>query len=214
MQGLTADTISSLVESAYSEKGPKTWWITRLAMYKALNNALAPYDRPGASCLAISHSEGFGRDVLGLQQTAFTQADYPKYNLLNLSFDSEHFDFCISDQVLEHIEGNPYKAFAETARVIKSGGHVCHTTCFINGIHAAPNDFWRYTPQALKLLATDAGLETEVVGGWGNREAQAIINSRFRMSKIPDNPNNPIYKLALKNEPDYPVVTWIIARKP
>lgn len=65
---------------------------------------------------------------------------------MNLSFNDEQFDFCISDQVLENIEGNPFKAFSETARVVKKGGRVCHITCFINGIHGAPNDFWRYTP--------------------------------------------------------------------
>ena len=134
--------------------------------------------------------------------------------MLNLSFKSENFDFCISDQVLEHIEGDPFKAFSETARVIKRGGRICHTTCLLNGVHGAPHDFWRFTPRALSLLASSCGLESELVGGWGNREAQTILNSEFRMTKIPDNPNNPIYKLAMRNEEEYPVSTWIIAKKP
>lgn len=60
MLGLTEQTISSLVETALNEPGAKTWWITRLAMYKALNNALAPYNKIGASCLAVSHSKNSG----------------------------------------------------------------------------------------------------------------------------------------------------------
>lgn len=214
MLNLSDQTTSQLVEMALSGPGQKTWWITRLAMYKALQNTFSSFDNTTTECLAISHSEQFGRDVLGLKRSRFVSADYPKCNILDLQFNDAEFDFCISDQVLEHIHGNPFKAFSETARVIKPGGLICHTTCFINVVHGAPSDFWRFTPDALKLMAEDSGLEVKTVGGWGNREAQGLVNSKYRFHKIPEDPKNPIYQLAMRNEPDYPVVTWIVARKP
>ena len=40
------------------------------------------------------------------------------------------------NQVLEHIGGDPFTAVDETFRVLKEGGIVLHTTCFISPIHA------------------------------------------------------------------------------
>jgi SAM-dependent methyltransferase len=135
--------------------------------------------------------------------------------MMNLGFDDEIFDFCVSDQVLEHIEGDPFLAFAETVRVLKPGGFVCHTTCFLNEVHKAPGDFWRFTVDSLKLLAKHCGLTVTLAGGWGNREVISIMrDAQLRFKKIPNDPNNPIYQLATRNEPDWPISVWIIAQKP
>jgi SAM-dependent methyltransferase len=215
MESLTLDTVTKLFKFAMNVPGQKTWWITRLSMYKALKNRLASEDREERNCLAISSSVEFGRNVLGLKKCTYTQANYPEQNLLSLRFPDSQFDFCISDQVLEHVEGNPFKAFSESSRVIKPGGYVCHTTCFINGIHKTPGDFWRFTPDALRLMAKEAGLEPIIIGGWGNREVMSILASpELRYEGIPDDPNNPVYQLALKNDEDWPISVWIIARKP
>jgi 2-polyprenyl-3-methyl-5-hydroxy-6-metoxy-1,4-benzoquinol methylase len=44
----------------------------------------------------------------------------------------------VSDQVLEHVVGDPQTAIDETLRVLRPGGIVIHTTCFMNPIHGAP----------------------------------------------------------------------------
>lgn len=207
-------TLQKLIQFAFDAPGPKTWWITRLAMYNALQDKFAPHDGGMTSCLGISTGDKFARDILGLKKTRLTIANYPEHSFLDLRFEDGQFDFCVSDQVLEHVEGSPFKAVSESARVIKRGGRVCHTTCFINGVHGAPSDYWRYTLEALKLLAHDAGLEVEMIGGWGNREAQTIIDSNLRFKPIPNDPSNPIYQMAIRNEPDWPITTWIVARKP
>jgi hypothetical protein len=54
MYSLREQTIKELYEFALNVPGKKTWRITRLAMYRALNNALASHDSPGLKCLAIS----------------------------------------------------------------------------------------------------------------------------------------------------------------
>lgn len=204
-------TIKELV--AYSLRGGNGWHITRNYMYKALSGKLAQYDDGNKQCAAISRSKSFGR-ILGLKMCKYIEVNYPKYNILNLNLRNDTFDFCVSDQVFEHIEGSPFVAFTETARIVKPGGYICHTTCFINNVHGAPKDFWRFTPDALALMASAAGCEVIETGGWGNREAWALIELGFRTAKIPEDPEHPLYKLAAKNEPSWPIVTWILARKP
>lgn len=209
--GFSDETIKALV--AHCMKDGNGWHITRNFMYRSLGNAFAKHDAPEKDCLVISNSEFFGR-ILGLKACRYTRAAYPEHNMLDLRFEDDRFDFCISDQVLEHIEGDPFTAFRETVRVVRPGGHLCHTTCLINPVHRDPSDFWRFTVDALKLLATASGCEIVLAAGWGNREAWAVERAGFRMTRIPEDPSNPIFQLAQRNDPDWPIVTWIIARKP
>lgn len=197
----------------FALRGGTGWHITRKYMYQKLADQFAGMDSSSSRCLSISHSVFFGK-ILGLRNTQIVEANYPQHNIIDLqSFKDEEFDFCISDQVFEHIEGDPFTAFKETARVVRPGGLICHTTCFVTEIHGAPSDFWRFTPGALSLLANSSACEVVDIGSWGNREAWALINAGYRMAKIPDDPANPLYQLAMRNEVEWPIVTWIIARK-
>lgn len=207
----SSDTIKELL--AYTLKGGTGWHITRNFMYKTLGGKLREFDGKGKTCLAISSSRYFGK-ILGLYALEYTDADYPEHNILDLHFADKAFDFCVSDQVLEHVEGDPFVAFRESARVVKPGGFICHTTCFITEVHGVPKDFWRFTPGALELLATSAGCDVVEAGSWGNREAWALIHAGFRTARLPEDPEHPLYKLAMRNEPQWPIVTWILARKP
>jgi SAM-dependent methyltransferase len=210
--GLSAQATKELIEFALSENAPKTHHVTRLFMYRAMKDALAERDTPAKKALCISGSNALA-DILGLKKTVKVGANYPEHNLISLGFDEGAFDFCISDQVLEHVEGSPFDAFKESARVIKPGGYIIHTTCFANEVHGAPSDFWRFTPEGLELLARHADCEPVLSGGWGNKEAFPYMAMGFRMRPIPDNPQNPIYKLAMRNDPGFPIVTWVVARK-
>ena len=96
--------------------------------------------------LSISHSENLAT-LLGLQPTEVVEASYPAHNILSLDFEDTSYDFILSDQVLEHVEGNPQQAIDECHRILKPGGIAVHTTCFINPVHKVPNDFWRFTPR-------------------------------------------------------------------
>jgi len=182
-------------------------------MYEALKDLFRELDRDDGICLSISHSVPLA-EVLGLNKSRIVQANYPEHTILDLQFESGTFDFCISDQVFEHIEGSPFAAFAETVRVLKPGGRICHTTCFINEIHGAPSDYWRFTPEGLALMARSCGLTGIVVGGWGNREVVELLRTAFRNIPIPFNRDSPIYKMATRNEPDWPIVVWVVAEKP
>jgi len=184
--------------------------ITRYYMYERLS-----YFKQSpcidARVLTISHSNVLG-SILGLDKCKITDANYPKYNILQLPFGDKTFDYVVSDQVLEHVEGDPQDAIDETYRVLKPAGLAIHTTCFINPIHGNPSDYWRFTPEALSLLCNSF---SEIIdcGGWGNPWVWIFIMLGLRNDGIPNNKLHPINKLARLNDPLWPIVTWIIAEK-
>jgi hypothetical protein len=59
------DLLQGLLQFAYAGPGVRRWNITRVAMYRALENRLADLDGPDRSCLCISSSEALAR-VAGL----------------------------------------------------------------------------------------------------------------------------------------------------
>ncbi|MCW6037047.1 methyltransferase domain-containing protein [Spirulina subsalsa FACHB-351] len=190
------------------KKGPH---ITRYYMYQHLASVLMPRITKG-KILSISHSTNLCRQFFDLTQSELQEANYPDCNFVNLPFDDNEFDYVVSDQVLEHIEGNPQQAIDESWRVLKPGGLAIHTTCFINPIHEYPGDFWRFTPQALTFLCGEFSNIIEV-GGWGNRYVWVMDAVGLRYQAIPEASWHPLNKIAQYNDKKWPVVTWIIAEK-
>ncbi|MGH1447871.1 MAG: class I SAM-dependent methyltransferase [Pseudomonadaceae bacterium] len=180
-------------------------------MYKRLGEVGQSLGRQAGKVLSISHSDVL-IDVLGLQPTEVVNANYPEHNMLRLGFDDNSFDVVISDQVLEHLEGDPQRAIDECYRVLKPGGLVVHTTCFINPIHDAPGDYWRFTPQALELLHKNWS-EVIEFGGWGNFDVWGLVRNHARWIGIPHAKWHPLHRIATRNDPIWPIVTWVIARK-
>ena len=140
--------------------------ITRYYLYNHLAHHFKNQRSPDLKALSISHSEALTKTI-GFADNQITDASYPDFNMLKLPFGDCEFDAVVSDQVLEHIEGSPQAAIDETFRILKPGGLVLHATCFINPVHGAPMDYWRFTPDALKLLVAKHG-DVVDVGGWGN----------------------------------------------
>lgn len=183
--------------------------VTRYSMYQQLADLKGALS--GSRVLSISGSEDLCR-VLGFEGSAVTDASYPEANILDLPFEDGAFDGVVSDQVLEHVEGNPQRAIDECFRVTRPGGFAVHATCFINPIHLAPGDFWRFTPDALRLLVRDHG-EVVEAGGWGNPLVWPYIKAGLRFEPIPHSRWHPLHWLATRDNPKWPVVTWVVARK-
>ena len=61
-----------------------------------------------------------------------------------LPFKDGVFDAVISEAVLEHVWG-PNQVVSEIHRVVKAGGYVCAAVPFLQGFHASPHDYQRYT---------------------------------------------------------------------
>jgi SAM-dependent methyltransferase len=152
--------------------------------------------------------------VLGLKAAKIVEAAYPEHSMLALRFADAAFDFCVSDQVLEHVEGDPFEAVRESFRVVAPGGFVVHTTCFLNPVHREPGDFWRFTPDALNLLCRNAGGSVTQAASWGNREALALTQVGIRMHKVPADARHPLHRIAVANDPNWPIHTWVVAQKP
>lgn len=184
--------------------------IRRYSMYKRISDFAAPRD-PQLRVLSISHSEKLGM-LLGYSRDQIVDASYPEINLLALPFKDGEFDAVVSDQVLEHVEGDPQRAVDETFRVLKTGGLLLHTTCFINPIHDGPSDYWRFTPAALRLLAEGKGDIVEV-GGWGNPYMWIFIAMGLVYDPIPNCRWHPAHWVATINSTTWPASTWVLARK-
>ena len=61
-----------------------------------------------------------------------------------LPFKDAVFDAVISEAVLEHVQ-DPNRVVSEMHRVLKPGGTVCAAVPFLQGFHASPHDYQRYT---------------------------------------------------------------------
>ncbi len=184
--------------------------VTRYTMYEQLSRFRC-VENEGKKVLAISGSQTLCR-VLGFDDAQVLNAHYPQYNLLDLPFPNNSFDYVVSDQVLEHVEGNPQVAMDEAFRVLKPGGIGVHTTCFINPIHEDPGDYWRFTPEALTLLARKHASVIEA-DGWGNPYVWLYVWMGLRFEPIPHSSWHPFHWVATKNVKGWPIVTWVVAKK-
>lgn len=198
---------------AGGSEGPS---ITRYAMYRSLQSEWGKLGLPGAverpSVLAVGGSlEGLTHIGLGLFN--IVEANHPQHDAASLtSFASDEFDVYFADQVIEHVEANPQSVAAESLRVVKPGGYVVQTTCLINPIHYGPEDLWRFTPSGLRFLYRDADIIAS--DGWGNPAVSILIALGLRSLPVPRRAGHPVRRLALWNDERWPVVTWVIARKP
>lgn len=106
-----------------------------------------------------------------------------KGDLLNLPIKKETFDTIVCTGVLEHVS-DPYKAVAEINNVLKSGGRVFIETPFMQTMHAAPQDFYRWTRDGIKKLMDEFDVKSvDVVAGpasalaWQFQETMAMLFS-------------------------------------
>ncbi|MCA9469415.1 MAG: methyltransferase domain-containing protein [Nitrospira sp.] len=196
------------LSTAGLSKGPH---VTRYFMYKHLSKKYAEPRSENLRVLSVSRSQHLAR-LLGFDDRQITDVSYPEFNIFSLPFGDDYFDAVVSDQVMEHLEGNPQFAIDEVFRILKPNGIFLHTTCFINPVHGCPNDYWRFTPDALKLLTEKHGRIWEV-GGWGNPYVWLFIAMGLRSRPIPNSRWHPAHWLAIKNNQAWPIVTWVIGQK-
>ncbi len=71
-----------------------------------------------------------------------------------LPFRDEAFDAVILEAVLEHVR-EPKRVVSEVHRVLKPGGRVYAGVPFMQGYHASPKDYQRYTVEGLEHLFSD-----------------------------------------------------------
>jgi SAM-dependent methyltransferase len=74
-----------------------------------------------------------------------------------LEFDNRTFDVVVCTEMLAH-DPHPWKTVNETYRLLKLDGYLLLTARGIGfGRNDSPCDYYRFTPEAIKVLMTDAG---------------------------------------------------------
>jgi SAM-dependent methyltransferase len=72
----------------------------------------------------------------------------------NLEFDDEEFSAAVCWSVLEHVP-HPEKAIQELSRVLRPGGEIWVQVPFLYPYHESPHDYWRVTPDGLRMWLKD-----------------------------------------------------------
>lgn len=72
----------------------------------------------------------------------------------NLPFKDETFDAVIIEAVLEHVKA-PQKVVSEAKRILRPSGYICVAVPFMQGYHASPSDYQRYTIEGLIELLSE-----------------------------------------------------------
>ena len=81
---------------------------------------------------------------------------------LDYPFEDSKFDKVLLRCVLEHVE-EPEHILKELYRILKPGGKIVIEAPFINPIHGAPEDYFRFTPKGLEVIIKNQNFIIEKV---------------------------------------------------
>lgn len=139
--------------------------------------------------------------------------NYPEVDAMALPYENESLDIILSDQMLEHVK-KPWIAADEMLRVLKPGGLLICTTCFMQRWHP-PAVYFTFHPDGLRELFQDS-LSEIVVGGWGNRQSNDMFNhnpDEKMWRKMPVKDNWFLEQIVKENDPKAPFATWVLGVK-
>lgn len=110
-----------------------------------------------------SGSSDFGPRVINVDILPYASVDIVS-SIDRLPFEDASIDQIINIAVLEHVP-NPIEVVAEFYRVLKPGGKLYCFVPFIQGFHASPWDFQRYTKPGLMTLFSQFEIVSIKSGG-------------------------------------------------
>src|SRR5262245_56260603 len=125
-----------------------------------------------------------GQDDIGNLRGFFPGQDYVGLDIrpgpgVDLVADVEHLPqpdasvgTVLALSTFEHVP-HFWRGFDEVRRVLRPDGALLVTCPFYFHLHAYPNDYWRFTPEALKLLLADS--PSKVLGWHGPRTRPANV---------------------------------------
>lgn len=173
---------------------------TRTVMYRECTQILQ--DLNPASLDAMEISPGHQWQQMGFK--SFTGAAYPEFDICEGTLDQK-FDLIIADQVWEHLKW-PYRATRNVLDMLRPGGYFLNTTPFLIRVHDIPIDCSRWTENGMRYFLTECGFPFDDIQtwSWGNR---ACVKGNFKRWARRG------WFRSLKNEANYPVSIWALARK-
>lgn len=110
------------------------------------------------TCLQIGVKEHIGQKF-GSNWVSVDKYDYREfidfnYDVHDLEFEDESFDAIVCWSILEHIP-YPQQALAELHRVLRPNGEIWVQLPFLYPYHEAPKDYWRVTPDGLRVWMSE-----------------------------------------------------------
>lgn len=151
---------------------------TRCALYLShiefYRSRVVPRLAEGLRVIEFGGSNGFIRDL-------FAGVDYevapnaPEVDIHDLSaYPADSYDFVVLDEILEHVR-KPWIAVEEIRRILKPGGTLISSSPFMIAVHKVPQDYWRFTKEAMEVLLENyAHVETN---SWGNAASVAFLTN-------------------------------------
>lgn len=153
----------------------------------------------------LTAAEISGRHFMSRAWKSYDSLCYPDFDLCLPYTGSKKYDVIFCEQVLEHVV-DPQRALITLNHMLNPNGILIVSTPFLIKIHQCPKDYWRFTPDGLKLLIERADLSVERLCSWGNRSCiRANLTNKNWAKYWP--------LRSLYNEDDFPVVVWAYARK-
>jgi hypothetical protein len=151
----STDPLNKIKETV---KSRAPWLFTRLVP------AISPVYFPGIPKVFLSRFDYDRQLVIDVGSgcfrlhPGFTTVDGGNYAEVDLRCNAEKLPFAdnsvdgvVTIALLEHVP-RPQVIVDEIFRVLKPGGSVYCCIPFMQGIHASPDDFWRFTPHGLEVL--------------------------------------------------------------
>lgn len=140
-----------------------------------------------------------------LKSKSYKDIHFPSFDICSEKT-IEQFDLIISEQVFEHLL-YPYRAGRNIYQMLNPGGYFLITTPFLLRIHECPTDCTRWTPTGMKYFLNECGFDLDeiLVESWGNKKAVIANLKDWRIF-------NPFFH-SLKNQREFPIVVWALARK-
>lgn len=170
----------------------------RVVLYEEIIELLSSMGVSGRACEFGTTSNEVIKNALSF--TEFKLLPFPEYDICNLNNLDSNWDFILADQVLEHVR-QPWIAVEEVRKHLRPGGVAVFTTPFLYRLHPDPQDYWRFTPEGMKVLC--ASYAEVVTGQWGN---EAIVSASFRRDPLPEELED------RSNDSLLPIVVWTVAR--
>lgn len=193
---------------------------SRYAMYNDIENFIKYKILLSGKCLLIGDSiKGKGNSKKKIRNPAITDMlpkgcdiiapSYPDVDIHKMPYEDNSFDYVIADQVLEHVR-KPWIGVEEVRRVLRSGGLAILTSALIFYVHGVPHDYWRFTPDGLKVLCENFSTIHRCKGTGDLNFVIDIFHNRGGRQVVK---NTQIEKKALACDDKYLVSVWIIAEK-
>ena len=173
-------------------------YFTLTSSHHSLTQTLLPLIEQHASggILDLGAGSGAYRPVLERRGEAYVGVDTQLYNgsldVLadgrQLPFAANAFDTVFCSQVLEHTP-EPRRLLEEAYRVLAPGGVLILSVPHLSYVHAAPEDYYRYTNYGLTFLLRQAGFEQiEVQPAGGVFSLLGSVPQSLCLALLPERP--------------------------